>query len=142
MRSRQYDYLRDKENVFSSANECSVRLSIFTNTGYQVKPGDGLMLNHTISEYTKFINKIDHLANQLKKQDCTLFYANGLFLKQGSDFQHNFNKAKIESVQKEEERKKTDEKQKCERENDLKKILVGYTTFAWHIHLEMNFPIV
>ena len=28
-----------------------------------------------------------------------MFYGNGLFLKQGLDFQHNFNKAKIESVQ-------------------------------------------
>ena len=37
-RSRQYDYLRDKEAVFSSANECSVRSSAFTNTGYQVVP--------------------------------------------------------------------------------------------------------
>ena len=98
-RSRQYDYLHDKQNVFSSANECSVRSSVFTNTGNQVKPGDGCMLYHTISEYTKFINKIDHPANQLKKHDCTLFYANGIFLKQGSDFQHNFNKPEIESIQ-------------------------------------------
>ena len=34
-RSRQYDNLRDKEAAFSSANECSVRSSAFTNTGYQ-----------------------------------------------------------------------------------------------------------
>ena len=131
--------------------------------------GDGRMLTHTISEYTKFINKIDHLASQLKKHDCT----NGIFLKQGSVFQHNFNKAEIESVQNKHsslarelniikermqnyqrtfkglkgkyisagKREKIDEKQKCGR-NDSKKILVEYTTFAWHIHLEMNFPSV
>ena len=53
------------------------------------------MLNHTISEYTKFINKIDRLTSQQKKHDCRLFYANGKFLKQGTDFQHNFNKVNI-----------------------------------------------
>ena len=48
-RSRQYDYLRDKEAVFSSANECSVRSSVFTNTGYQVDARWWRMLTQSLS---------------------------------------------------------------------------------------------
>ena len=83
-----------------------------------------------------------------------MFHANGIFLKQGSVFQHKFNKAEIESVQNKHsslarelniikermqnyqrtfkglkgkyisagKREKIDEKQKCVRRNDSKKI--------------------
>ena len=44
-------------------------------------------------------NKLDGMVNNLKEHDSTLFQPNGLTLKQGEEFAHNFNVEQIKSIE-------------------------------------------
>ena len=98
-RSRQYDVLQSKETTFISADGCSKRASDFFKPGYQLTPSDEERLNFFIKEHGRMFDKLDGMVKDLKEHDYTLFQTNGLTLKQGEEFAHNFNVEKIKSIE-------------------------------------------
>ena len=94
-RSRRYDVLQSKEVIFVSADGCSKRASEFSKPGYHLKPSDGRRLNFFIKEHRSMFDKLDGLVKHLKEHDSTLFQPNGLTLKQGEEFAHDFNVEQI-----------------------------------------------
>ena len=98
-RSRQYDVLQSKETTFISADGCSKRASEFFKPGYQLRLSDGKRLNFFIKEHERMFDKLDGMAKDLKEHDSMLFQPNGLTLKQGEEFAHDFNVEQFQSIE-------------------------------------------
>ena len=90
-RSRQLDLLQSKEVADQNADGCSKRACEFLKPGYQLKPSDGRRLNSSIKEHQSMLGKLKSVVKALKEYDSTLFQSNGLILKQGEEFAHDFN---------------------------------------------------
>ena len=64
-----------------------------------VMAGDRLRrLNSSIKEHQSMLGKLKSVVNVLKEHDSTLFQSNGLILKQGEEFAHDFNVKQIKCV--------------------------------------------
>ena len=98
-RSRQFDLLQSKESVYQNADGCSKRACEFLKPGYQLKPSDGRRLNSSIKEHQSMLGKLKSVVKALKEHDSTLFQSNGLILKQGEEFAHDFNVKQIKCVE-------------------------------------------
>ena len=98
-RSRRYDVLQSKEVTFLSADGCSKRASEFFKPGYHLKPSDGRRLNFFIKEHRSMFDKLNGMVKHLKEHDSTLFQPNGLTLKQGKEFAHDFNVEQIKCIE-------------------------------------------
>ena len=98
-RSRQYDVLQSKETTFTSADGCSKRASDFFNSGYQLRPSDGKRLKFFLKEHRRLFDKLDGMVKDIKEHDSMLFQPNGLTLKQGEEFAHDFNVEQIKSIE-------------------------------------------
>ncbi|CAH3165257.1 unnamed protein product, partial [Porites lobata] len=62
--------------------------------------GDRLRrLNSSIKEHQSMLGKLKRVVNVLKEHDSTLFQSNGLILKQGEEFAHDFNVKQIQCVE-------------------------------------------
>ena len=98
-RSRQFDLLQSKEVADQNADGCSKRACEFLKPGYQLKPSDGRRLNSSIKEHQSMLGKLKSVVKALKEHDSTLFQSNGLILKQGEEFAHDFNVRQIKCVE-------------------------------------------
>lgn len=98
-RSCRYDVLQSKEVTFLSADGCSKRVSEFSKPGYHLKPSDGRRLNFFIKEHRSMFDKLNGMVKHLKEHDSTLFQPNGLTLKQGEEFAHDFNVEQIKCIE-------------------------------------------
>lgn len=98
-RSRQFDLLQTKEVADQNADGCSKRACEFLKPGYQLKPSDGRRLNSSIKEHQSMLGKLKSVVKALKEHDSTLFQSNGLILKQGEEFAHDFNVKQIQCVE-------------------------------------------
>ena len=98
-RSRRYDVLQSKEVIFLSADGCSKRASEFSKPGYHLKPSDGRRLNLFIKEHRSMFDKLNGMVKHLKEHESTLFQPNGLTLKQGEEFTHDFNVEQIKCIE-------------------------------------------
>ena len=98
-RPRQFDLLQSKEVADQNAADgCSKRVCEFLKPGYQLKPSHGRRLNSSIKEHQSMLGKLESVVKALKEHDSTLFQSNGLILKQGEEFAHNFNVKQIKCV--------------------------------------------
>ena len=52
-----------------------------------------------MKEHGRMFDKLDVMVKDLKEHDSTLFQPNGLTLKQGEEFAHNFNVEQIKSIE-------------------------------------------
>ncbi|CAH3196993.1 unnamed protein product [Porites evermanni] len=98
-RSRQFDPLQSKEAGDQNAEGCSKRACEFLKPGYQLKPSDGRRLNSSIKEHRSMLGKLKSVVKALKEHDSTIFQYNGLILKQGEEFAHDFNVKQIKCVE-------------------------------------------
>ena len=98
-RSRQLYLLQSKEVADQNADGCSKRACEFLKPGYQLKPSDGRRLNSSIKEHQSMLGKLKSVVKALKEHDSTLFQSNGLILKQGEEFAHDFNVKQIQCVE-------------------------------------------
>ena len=96
-RSRQLDLLPTK--MQTAARKEHVNFSS-QNIGLSpVMAGDRLRrLNSSIKEHQSMLGKLKRVVNVLKEHDSTLFQSNGLILKQGEEFAHDFNVKQIKCV--------------------------------------------
>ena len=101
-RSRELDLLQSKEVANQNAVGCSKRACEFLKPEYQLKPSqpsDGRRLNSSIKEHQSMLGKLKSVVKALKEYDSTLFQSNGLILKQGEEFAHDFNVKQIQCVE-------------------------------------------
>lgn len=98
-RSRQFDLLQSKESAYQNADGCSKRACEFLKPGYQLKPSDGRRLNSLVKEHQSMLGKLKSVVKALKEHDSMLFQSNGLILKQGEEFAHDFNVKQIKCVE-------------------------------------------
>ena len=66
---------------------------------YQLKPSDGRRLNSSIKEHQSMLGKLKSVVKALKEHDSTRFQSNGLILKQGEEFAHDFSVKLIKCVE-------------------------------------------
>ena len=98
-RSRQFDLLQSKDAAYHNADGCSKRACDFLKPGYQLKPSDGRRLNSSIKEHQSMLGKLKSVVKALKEHDSTRFQSNGLILKQGEEFAHDFSVKLIKCVE-------------------------------------------
>ena len=66
---------------------------------FQFKPSDGRRLSSSTKEHQSMLGKLKSVLKALKEHDSTLFQSNGLILKQGEEFAHDFNVKQIKCVE-------------------------------------------
>lgn len=91
--------MMSEEAAFQGVDAFSERSGELLKPDYQLKPSDGRKLNYAITKQKEAFEKLNGLLKNLKDHDSTLFQANGITLKHGEKFHHDFNVKHIASVE-------------------------------------------
>jgi len=97
-RTRQFDILRDKEEFSNKLDSSKKRVEKFLTEGYVLKSSDGRQLDHGIREVRELANTVSDKYQGMVSCDAALFASNGITLKEGKGFEHNFNSKIIEDM--------------------------------------------
>lgn len=98
-RSRQFDFLLSNEAAFQRADGWSERSGEFLKPEYQLKPSEWRRLNYVLTQQKEALEKLNVLLENLKDHLSTLFQANGITLKYGEKFHHDFNVEHMASLE-------------------------------------------